>query len=540
MPSGLNSNAGFAALSIVLFIGGIIAASTVGYVGYQVLQEDQPTESMATTSDFYTEDRAATSSSSVLDFWKTYRNDEHGFSLRYPEIYGDFKDVDGWAHDSELESFQTQASGYPNFSVKIHDIDTFAAGADVGGTWPHYYISEEDRWIARSSNATSSPSTGDSVGYTASGHKVYFFETANIPSRKETYAIPVPDQNLMVELSFLYNTVQESSSYTTEDVDREKIFSSFDFYADISATSESDSWQTYRNGEYGFSFQYPEDWRVSTGESEGKDEVVVRVVNPEYAGASDTDIPAEQFLVRKKSPQDCQFGELTKIKGRNAFDTGWAESRFTGLPQRDICFDVADTGTSERDAEIKISLSGRNEASVNTMNRILNSFDFTAIPDIPLTLHDIDVQYTDKLLNNSEFTKEINVNTNTTNISVRKPIKFAVWNRVGTDDEPLAVINLLYEVKDSTPTGYEIILFDIDAGNNISNPTKIDSGYTAGSYSQNSESFSLNAIDTQGHFSINLEVRIPEIVAGSDQVRYIEKEFSYMNEDVVTVSSNED
>jgi len=325
------------------------------------------------------------------------------------------------------------------------------------------------------------------------------------------------------------------------------VSTSSNFHTDKSAsssrsasTSVPDSWKTYQNIPHWFSFQYPEDWRISTGESEGKDEVVVRVMNPEYAGVSDTDVPVEQFLVRKKSSQDCQFGELTKVKGWAAFDTGWNESGFTSVPQRDICFDVADTGSSERDTEIKISLSGRNESSVNTMNRILNSFDFTAIPDIPLTLYDIDNQYTKELLNNPEFTKDINTSTNIIDITAREPIKFSVWDRVGTDDDPLAVINLLYETRDSAPTGYEIILFDIDTANNISNPVKIDSGYAAESYSQDSEAYTLAPYETQGNFSVNLEAHIPEIMADSDEVRYIEKEFSYKDGDIVTASSNQD
>lgn len=80
-----NSFFGFVTLTAALLAANVLAASVVGYLGYQKIQEPV---SMVTTSDFYTESvnsSTTIATSSVPDSWQIYENEEHGFSFWYPD-----------------------------------------------------------------------------------------------------------------------------------------------------------------------------------------------------------------------------------------------------------------------------------------------------------------------------------------------------------------------------------------------------------------------------------------------------------------------
>lgn len=511
---------------IAIIVGSIFLFAATAYATYMLMQQDQlPAESVDSDVQSFTN----SSDASIPDSWKTYQSEEQGISFAYPDTYTELE-ADTTA-DSERESFQAQAPGYPQISLHVHDIDVFSAGSDVGGTWPRFYIAEEDRWVQRSGDQEK-PVSVDEVG-AVDGASVYLFETANISNRTRTYAVPVPDEGVMVELIFTFKTVEGSPDYTDREVDEQRILSSLKI-ADEGVVSDqdesSDLWRSYQNADHWFSFAYPEKWKLSTGESEGKDEVVARAANTEFSGESGTDVPPEHFLVREMSGGDCESGESSSLADQDTLDTGWVRDEFTGLPLRDICF-------VSQNRPLKITLSARNQSSENTLNRILNSFDLTALPDIPLTLKDIEGQYTDELLQSTAFIDKVGGDQSFVS---REPIKFSVWDQIGTEDAPLAVINLLHTEIAEKPAGYEVILFDVDSNYNISNPDRIDEGSSAGSYSEDAAEYKITPYETPGQLAVNLEIRIPEIPNDSGEMRYIEKEFTRRDGEVDIISDNQD
>jgi hypothetical protein len=138
------------------------------------------------------------------------------------------------------------------------------------------------------------------------------------------------------------------------------------------AVVNSIKWDTYSDTEYGFEFKYPENWNlVGQGELKQSHQLLVKVVNPERAGKPDTDVPIEQFLVRKLDIE-CK-GKKVNISGRDAFESKWGNG-FAHLRSRESCLPLG-----EGEWPLTLSASAGDRRSEFIMNEIFSSFQFTRL-----------------------------------------------------------------------------------------------------------------------------------------------------------------
>jgi hypothetical protein len=137
----------------------------------------------------------------------------------------------------------------------------------------------------------------------------------------------------------------------------------------LSTVELTNSWKTFANSDLGFEFSYPENWNKTAEEPLGNGyQVLARIVNPAYPGKLDTDIPVEQFLVRRLDLK-CSRGSETTFAGRSALDTGWGEGM--GLfNYRTLCIPLTNGGS------ITIDMSASDESGQRIMEQIASTFQF--------------------------------------------------------------------------------------------------------------------------------------------------------------------
>ena len=124
------------------------------------------------------------------------------------------------------------------------------------------------------------------------------------------------------------------------------------------------SLQTFRSGA-GFQLQYPSDWKATSDES---NLIYARIINPDRAGKPDTDVPSEQFLVRRFDVA-CTGNQIT-FAGKSAQDSGWYNDNFAGTPTRTVCLQL-------NGVPIQILAMAFDQNSKNVMAAIFASFTFT-------------------------------------------------------------------------------------------------------------------------------------------------------------------
>ncbi|MDP3989338.1 MAG: hypothetical protein Q8P93_03835, partial [bacterium] len=128
-------------------------------------------------------------------------------------------------------------------------------------------------------------------------------------------------------------------------------------------------WSTFIS-DAGFQFQYPSTWQVTDNLSRGQDyELLARIVNPARAGRPETDIPIEQFLIRR---MDTTCKESTSsFSCSAAYDSGWVDDVFApGVIYRTICIPTEGW-------PIEIYASAFDEPSRVIMDTMIASFEFT-------------------------------------------------------------------------------------------------------------------------------------------------------------------
>jgi len=191
------------ALTTTLVAGVIVLTGVVGYVEYgESFDEPSRQGSVSTTTTTASNTDATHSSEEAPDSWTVHQNQEYGFAVSYPGVYPGLQTTNP-DDSSALTALQAKADQHPTLKIAVHNMNDFSAGADTGGTWPRYYDSTEDKWVARA--GTESKPVDKRPVFSIDGYPVYRFETGNITQRTETYAIPVESQSLIIEASFVHD-----------------------------------------------------------------------------------------------------------------------------------------------------------------------------------------------------------------------------------------------------------------------------------------------------------------------------------------------
>lgn len=176
-----------------------------------------------------------------------------------------------------------------------------------------------------------------------------YLNQSNVPSASETAQFPTQENtNTGTQTAVNNQTAQQPQTNTQ------------------TQTATQSNTKTFRS-ENGFQFQYPSAWTVTGVEQTGTSyQVLARVVNPARAGRPDTDVPIEQFLVRRMNVP-CQ-GSATTFAGKTGYSTEWAVD--FGISSRNICIPQGN------DWAIHISGSAADQASRASMDAIFASFAF--------------------------------------------------------------------------------------------------------------------------------------------------------------------
>jgi len=236
-------NYGFSTVLLATFVGGVFVL--VGLVGYQQFGPisgyiaKNNASSIGTSSLFATKtlptvtstESSGSTTKETSKSRKQYHNQKHGFAFSYPEVYHPLTTREKESQ-SALISLEASAPQYPKLIVSLHRIDEFSAGADTDGTWPRYYSTESDEWVARAGNA--SKRVDKSPVFQSSGHSVYRFDTGNIAERTESYAVPLKSRGEIIEVSLVHfhdNSLEEQKKekHTTQDVNAKQIIKSLQF-----------------------------------------------------------------------------------------------------------------------------------------------------------------------------------------------------------------------------------------------------------------------------------------------------------------------
>lgn len=151
-------------------------------------------------------------------------------------------------------------------------------------------------------------------------------------------------------------------------------------------SEDVNNWKTYTNEEYGFSFEYPNNWELRDGNRNSN--IIARIVNPERAGIEDTDTPFEQFLIRNQHilcSGESNNNKQINLNGVPGSDTSWYIAKFAGLPVRNICFEL-------NNQPISILMTAFDNSSREIMNDIFSSLEFTESETNQSSIIDMEIE----------------------------------------------------------------------------------------------------------------------------------------------------
>lgn len=194
---------------------------------------------------------------------RTYRNEKHGFSFKYPQVWDATKQQDSREHESGVEWFFQHAKverfGRDIFRLTVRPLPWSKEGAslDLAKAVETHFKSRFGEW--------KDSATGFSVRPTdlidGEGYRGYYFAYYS-PLLKE---MELDITGTIYTKSFVYELFA-ACPHPAEHADFKhavvKIIKSLEFAKARSLPSPpSVVWKTYRNDKYGVSFEYPEYWR---------------------------------------------------------------------------------------------------------------------------------------------------------------------------------------------------------------------------------------------------------------------------------------
>src|SRR5581483_4124057 len=194
--------------------------------------------------------------------WHTYTNTQLGFSLMYPADLVQ-------SSEGDLVHFSTPGQqGYSTVTLSTYAGTTVDDSTGKWGTYKLRYDAPTHTWIATNANERDgSPYDTEAkpIMQTASGLQVF---SGGI----RTHGFGLYDY--IVALSpnkFILISGREPEDYSITGTSQDPVIQMIQTIEPIAPkpmTNWDGSWKTYTNNDYGFSIQYPSNWKVISGDSD--------------------------------------------------------------------------------------------------------------------------------------------------------------------------------------------------------------------------------------------------------------------------------
>jgi hypothetical protein len=421
----------------------------------------------------------------VPDLWKAYENNKWGFALQYPQdIYGNFQVENQYSYGNPWAARVT-AKKYPAIKVSAHRLDEYEF-AEPNGQIYSYQLDNKNSWIAQigPEEAYEPPTVSTQSG------SAYKFERGVIGETADVYAIPGKDKNVMFTIKFIHNTIQDSDYYTTQTVDQKAIVSSFMSRANGRVIEDTLSTK-------GIKDQYKDRLAEKIAKQRNKSLIGVSETKPMDFVRWDYDNDGKESIavVNIKSSTDperdlVQEVIIFDIDNQNQLSNPqvvWEQSSFVGS---DVYWDKLSLSTTTHNGRAVLKNTKQFSDETAKENHFIHYrngsfYDAYSLAEVDKQtfLSDINKQYTKKLLSDPAFIEEASSSKGDQKHKVttenRNPMDFVRWDHDDDGEKSLAVMNNAGGIP-------ELILFEIDDSNNISNPRRINAK-GAGSWVSDSE-----------------------------------------------------
>lgn len=181
--------------------------------------------------------------------WQTYENKIHGFSFKYPSNY-----ISTYEDDRKMTS---------SYLTTIHSSDYGVNKEELAYTYgtAFYYVDIKNNQCSEIKNLVSTTPTFKLINTGGLRNTIIFEIYDKLSSRFPSREALVSVNNKCIEM--YCNSTKQGCTDNELGKEFTQILSTFKF-----TNSATSIWQTYKNSQYGFEFQYPSNFLVEQNASE--------------------------------------------------------------------------------------------------------------------------------------------------------------------------------------------------------------------------------------------------------------------------------